>query len=87
MEARVSSSVSIESGPVEIHRDRDIVHAPWSVGRVVWRVIGSSLIEWTLIVGAIVVSHIARRTIIVLESSPLIVIVVLKVSKHSSSES
>jgi len=87
VEARVSSSVSIESGPVEVHGDWDVVHAPWSIGRVVLRIIGLCLVGLVLITGAIIIAHITKGAIVGLESSSLIVIVVLEVSKHSSSES
>jgi len=83
MEARVSSSVSIESSSIEVHGDRDIVHAPWSIGRVILRIIGLSLIG---LIRAIIIAHVPRGTIVVLESSSLIIIVALEVSKRSSSE-
>src|SRR6267142_962583 len=86
-EARVSSSVSIESGPVEVHGDWDVVHAPWSIGRVVLRIIGLCLVGLVLITGAIIIAHITKGAIVGLESSFLIVIVALEVSKRSSSKS
>src|SRR6267142_2275359 len=82
VEARVSSSVSIESGPVKVHGNQDIIHAPWGIGRVILRIVGLSLIG---LIGTIIVPHISKGMIIGLESSSLIVIVALEVSKRSSS--
>jgi len=86
-EGRVSSSVPIESGPIEVHGNWNVVHTPWSIGRVVLRIIGSYLVGLVLVTGAVIVAHITKRAIVVLESSSLIVIVALEVSKCSSSES
>src|SRR6267142_980513 len=86
-EGRVSSSVPIESGPIEVHGNWNIVHTPWSIGRVVLRIIGSHLVGLVLVAGAVVVTHVAKGAIVVLESSSLIVIVALEISKCSSSES
>src|SRR6267142_356727 len=74
----VSSSVSIEPGSVKVHGNWDIVHTPRSIGRIVLRIVGLCLVRLVLI---------TRGTIVILESSSLIVIIALEVSKRSSSES
>jgi len=86
-EARVSSSVSIESGSVEVHRNWDVIHAPWSIGQVIWGIVGSSLVGLVLVISPIIVAHISKGTIIGLESSSLVVIIALEISKCSSSKS
>src|SRR6266850_976185 len=87
VKGRVSSPIPIESGPVKVHRNWDIIHTPWSIGRIVLRIGGSRLVGLVLISRAIIVTQITRRAIVVLESSSLIVIVALEVSKCSTSES
>src|SRR6266850_2419652 len=77
-EGGVSSSIPIESGPIKVHGNWNIVHTPWSIGRVVLRVIGSCLVGLVLVVRVVIVAHVIRRAIVVLESSPLIVIVALE---------
>jgi len=83
-EARVSSSVSIESGPIEVHGNRNIVHAPWSIGRVVLRIIRLSHVKLVLIKGTVIIPHVTKGVIIGLGSSLLEI--VLEVSKRSSSK-
>jgi len=80
----ISSSVSIEPGSIEVHGDQDVVHAPWSISRVILRVTRPRWVGLGLIIRAIVIPHISEGAIIVLESSSLVV--ALEISKRSSSE-
>ena len=82
----VSFPISIESGSVKVHWHGDIIHASWSIGWIVLWIVWPYRVVPGL-VSLVIIPHIASRSIIVLESSTLKVIVSLETSKYSSSES
>jgi len=72
--------------PVEIHGNWDVIHASWSIGRIILRdIVWAIGIGLVLKVRVVIIAHITRRAIISLGSSSLII--ALETSKRSSSES
>ena len=77
-------SIPVEAGSIKVHGNRDIVHTSRSIGGVVLGIASSTRVELVLVSLIVIITLVIVGAIGRLESSSLLIIEALEISKHSS---